>query len=126
MTATVTITDDTLEIRLHGVSDTLAIKGHIDVPLADVRGAEVEPVGQARSEQGLPELWPVEGEFVPGVVRIGTFGKGDAKQFWYVHEHAGEVLVVDLDHDRYARAVLEVDDAASLADRINAASASTT
>jgi hypothetical protein len=125
MTATVTLTDDALQVRLHGTSAEVALKGQIDVPLAAVRGARVEPVGQARSEQGVPEVWPIEGEWIPGVVRIGSFGKGDTKQFWYVHEHSGEVLVIDLDHEKFSRVVLEVDDAAGLARQIGAACSST-
>jgi hypothetical protein len=124
MTATVELADDKLRVDLAGASGTLAFKSHVEVPLGDVRAAHVEEASEARSEQGAKEYWPVHGSFVPGVIREGTFGKGDDKQFWYVHEHSGPVLVVDLDHDTYSRIVLQIADPDGTAEAINAACAS--
>lgn len=123
MTATVEINGGVLRVALSGASGAVAFKSEVEVPLADVRTATVEDAGEARSEQGAKEYWPVHGSFVPGVLRAGSFGKGDNKQFWYVHEHRGPVLVVDLEHDTYARIVLQLDDPQATADAINQARA---
>lgn len=121
MAATVEIDGTDLRVHLGGASGKLAWKSEVTVPLADVREARVESASAARTEQGAKDYWPVHGAFVPGVVREGTFGKGDDKEFWYVHEHKGDVVVVELEHDEYARLVVEVDQPAETAAAVNAA-----
>ncbi len=119
MTATVEIDGDDLRVHLSGASGKLALKTELAVPLADVREARVESASEARKEQGAKDYLPVRGNFVPGLIREGTFGRGDDREFWYVHEHKGSVVVVELAHDEYARLVLQVDDAEATAAAVN-------
>ncbi len=119
MTAAVEIDGDSLRVRLSGASGKLALRSEVEVPLADVRVATVETASEARKEQGAKDYLPVRGSFVPGLIREGTFGKGDDREFWYVHEHKGSVLVVELDHDEFARLVLQVDDPEATAAAVN-------
>lgn len=122
MSATVVIDGDALRVELSGLSGKLSMKSQVEVPLADVVKARVTTVDDAREGQPLKELWPVVGTWFPGWFKIGSFGKGDQKQFWHVHNH-DRVLVIDLDHDEYVRLVLEVDDPDSVANRVNASRA---
>ncbi|MBI2704266.1 MAG: hypothetical protein HYX32_03085 [Actinobacteria bacterium] len=121
MTATVEVDGTNLRVSLSGASGKLALKSQLEIPIADVRVAKVETASEARSEQGAKDYWPVRGNFVPGLIREGTFGKGDDKEFWYLHEHTGPVLVVDLEHDEYARLVLQVAEPEKTASAINEA-----
>ena len=109
------IGDAELTVRLSGFSGALALTTHLVVPLADVVGARVVPIEEARAEgRGLR----APGVHVPGVFRAGSYRTEDSWQFWYV-SHADSVLVIDLDHDKYQRLVLEVAEPESLAERIN-------
>jgi hypothetical protein len=109
-------------VELGGLSGKLSMKSQVEVPIADVAGARVTTVEDAREGQPLKELFPVVGTWFPGWFKIGSFGKGNAKQFWYVHDH-DRVLVIDLDHDEYVRLVVEIDDSDRVAERVNAARA---
>ena len=122
MSAAVVIEGDKVRVELSGFTGKLSMKSQLEVPLADVVDARVTTVAEAREGQPLKELWPVKGTWFPGWFKIGTFGEGDTKQFWYVHDH-DRVLVVDLAHDEYVRLVLEVDDVDAAAEQINAAHA---
>jgi hypothetical protein len=105
-------------VELSGLSGKSSMKSQVEVPIADVAGARVTTVEDARESQPLTELFPVVGTWFPGWFKIGSFGKGDAKQFWYVHDH-DQVLVIDLDHDEYVRLVLEVDDPDAVVSELN-------
>jgi hypothetical protein len=119
MSATVVIDGDVFRVELSGFSGKLSMNSQVEVPMADVVSARATSVDDAREGQPLKELFPVVGTWFPGLFKLGSFGTGDQKQFWYVHDH-DRVLVIDLDHDEYTRLVLEVDDPDQVAARINA------
>jgi hypothetical protein len=122
MSAEVVIDGNALRVELSGLTGKLSMKSQLEVQIADVTGVRVATVDDAREGQPLKELWPVVGTWFPGWFKIGSFGKGDQKQFWYVHDH-DRVLVIDLAHDEYVRLVLEVDDPDTVAEQINASRA---
>lgn len=120
MPAEVDLTDDSLEVRLSGGAGVLALKSQLSVPLEHVTDARVQAAGDARSER--PHL-RAPGAHVPGLITAGSYGSGDARQFWYA-KRAGEgdeLLVVDLKDESYSRIVLEVADPAADAKRISGA-----
>lgn len=116
MSVELDLTDSDLNVHMKGASGVLALRSRIDVPLTHVTGARVVTTDEAKAEGHGFKV----GSHIPGLVRTGSFGVGDAKQFWYVL-HAEEVLVVDLLDESYRRLVLEVDDPAAAAARITAA-----
>ena len=107
------ITDTDLSVHMTGASGVLALKTRIDVSLRHVTDAQVITTEEAKAEGHGFKV----GAHIPGLVKTGSFGTGDSKQFWYVLG-AEEVLVVDLADDAYRRLVLEVDDPAAAADEI--------
>ena len=113
--ATVTIEDDHLLIEVHGLDKLWALKSHLKIPLANVRGATVDP-GIAMDYQG----WRGPGTYLPGVITAGTFHQDGERIFWDVHD-ASKVVVIELDHESYRRLVIEVADPKGTADDIERA-----
>ncbi len=113
MTVSFELTDTELSVHMTGVSGVLALKTRIHIPLEHVTDARVVATKQAKAEGRGFKV----GGHIPGLVKAGSFGIGEAKQFWYVLR-AEQVLVVDLADDQYKRLVLEVDDPAAAAEQI--------
>ncbi|MEX0767979.1 MAG: hypothetical protein WD029_05870 [Microthrixaceae bacterium] len=118
MTVEIELTETELEVHLTGVSGALAMKSHLTLPLADVVSAQVLTVEQAKGGEKMSAKFP--GTRIPGVFWAGSFRNADSWQFWYV-ARAETVLVIDVDHEKYARLVLELPEPQLVADQINAA-----
>ena len=109
MAAEVVVDGAVLRVSFSGASLVWALRRRLEVPLAHVRGVRIGPrraLQRQRPALRLPGTW------VPGVITAGTFrtwSGRDGKQLWDVRR-GDDVLVVDLDHDPYARIVLEVAD----------------
>lgn len=109
---TVTLTADTLSVEPRGLDKMWSFTRRLDVPLAHVRGATVdpgitlEPKGIRAPGLGLPNKWS------------GTFSRNGEKWFWNASS-GPNILVVELEDEEYARLVLTVDNARDVADRIN-------
>lgn len=104
MSTTVSIEGDRLVVRLTGLDRLLTLRGRIEVPLRDVRGATADPgiVGQPKGRR-----WP--GTHLPGVVVGGTFVQDGERTFWNVRDER-RAVVVQLAHHRFRRLVLDVPD----------------
>ncbi len=101
---TIDITATELVVRLSGWDRLWALKRKLTIPLAHVRGAAVDPEAKDRfAGIRLP------GSHVPGVVTAGTFRWRKQWWFWSVRKREN-VIVVDLENERYAQLVLEVED----------------
>lgn len=104
MSTTISIEPDRLVVRLTGLDRFLTLRGRIEVPLRDVRGATADP-GIVDEPKG--RRWP--GTHIPGVVVGGTFVHDGERTFWNVRDR-NRAVVVQLEHHRYRRLVLDVDD----------------
>ncbi|MEI7888407.1 MAG: hypothetical protein WCJ04_13545 [Actinomycetes bacterium] len=118
MSIEIEVSDTELAVHLKGVSGALAMKSHFTIPLADVAGAQVMAIDDAKAGEHMSAKFP--GTRIPGVFWAGSFRSADSWQFWYV-ARADNVLVIDLEHEKYARLVLEVPDPQAETDKINAA-----
>ena len=118
MSIEIEVTDTELAVHLTGVSGALALKSHFTHPLADVAGAQVMAIDEAKGGEHMSAKFP--GTRIPGVFWAGSFRNADSWQFWYV-ARADNVLVIDIEHEKYARLVLELPDPQAEADKINAA-----
>jgi hypothetical protein len=110
--ATVTIEDGHLVVEVQGLDKLWAFKSHLNIPLANVRGATHDP-GIARDHRG----WRGPGTYVPGVISAGTFHQDGERIFWDVHD-TSKVVVIELAHESYRRLVIQVDDPESTAQSI--------
>lgn len=116
----VEIQDDRLIAHIQGVDKVLALKSELTIPLAHVKGASVSPPDVRRRWGSLLRAH-VPGTDLPYVVMAGTFVFLDGEHaFWDVHD-PDRTVVIELDHERFANLVLEVEDPQAKAAAINAA-----
>jgi hypothetical protein len=62
----------------------------------------------------------VDRDGLPGGVRGGTFYYHGELVFWDVHD-PGRTVIVSLDHERYKKLIIEVDDPPAVVSRLRAA-----
>jgi hypothetical protein len=115
MMARVSIDDGDLVVDVQGMDKLWALKSRLTIPLAHVRGATADP-GIVREGKGIR----APGTRVPGVIVAGTFHDDGERVFWDVRD-AAKAVVIQLDDERYARLVIEVDDPSSTVDLIEGA-----
>lgn len=104
--AQIAVDGEVLRIEVVGFDKVLALRSHLDVPLAHVRGARVDPEIATGWFHGLK----VPGANIPYVVTAGTFYRHGERTFWEdVHDPA-KVIVINLDHESFSHLVLGMDD----------------
>jgi hypothetical protein len=114
--AEVELAENALIVHVRGMDRLWALKSRLEIPLAHVVGAEVEP----EIAQGWREGIRAPGTHVPGVITAGTFYQEGERGFWDVH-HPEKTVVIRLRDERYARLVIEVDDPRATAAAIQGA-----
>jgi hypothetical protein len=116
----VELQDDRLIAHIQGLDKVLALKSELTIPLAHVKGATVSPPDVRRRWGSLLRMH-VPGTDMPYVVMAGTFVFLDGEHaFWDVHD-PDRTVVIELDHERFANLVLEVEEPQMTAAAINAA-----
>src|ERR1700694_2034503 len=116
----VELQDDRLIAHIQGRDKVLALKSELTIPLAHVKGATVSPPDVRRRWGSLLRMH-VPGTDMPYVVMAGTFVFLDGEHaFWDVHD-PDRTVVIELDHEKFAKLVLEVEDPQAAAAAINAA-----
>jgi hypothetical protein len=116
----VEVQDDRLVAHVQGLDQVLALKSELTIPLAHVKSATASPP-EVRRRWRNPLRAHVPGTDMPYVVMAGTFVFLDGEHaFWDVHD-PDRTVVIELDHERFANLVLEVEDPQATADAINAA-----
>ena len=116
----VEIQDDQLVARIQGLDQVLALSSELRIPLTHVRGAAVSPP-EVRRRWRNPLRVKVLATDLPYVVMAGSFIFPDGEHaFWDVHD-PDRTIVVELDHERFAKLVLEVEDPQATVAAINAA-----
>lgn len=114
--AEVAVDGEILRITVQGLDRVLALRSHLDVPLAHVRDARVDSEVARGWYHGLR----APGANIPGVVIAGTFYREGGRTFWDVHDPE-RVIVLELDHEHFAQVVLGVEDPVGAVQRIRAA-----
>lgn len=104
MAATVSIDAGVMTVVVHGLDKLWSMRSQLDIPLAHVRGASVDPAIVHE-----PKGWRGPGSNVPGVLTAGTFHQHGELIFWDVHR-GDNAVVIELEHDSFERLVIEVDD----------------
>jgi hypothetical protein len=116
----VEIQDDRLIARIQGLDQVLALRSELSIPLAHVQGAAVSPP-EVRKRWGNLFRAHVPATDVPHVVMAGSFLFLDGEHaFWDVHD-PDRTVAIELDHERFAKLVLEVEDPQATVATINAA-----
>lgn len=102
--ATVTLTGQTMNVEIEGFDKLWSLKSGLQIPLQHVRGATADP-GVGNDHRG----WRGPGTHVPGIITAGTFHQDGDRVFWDIRDPS-KAIVIELDHERYKRLVIEVED----------------
>ena len=100
----VELTRDALVVHVQGMDQLWALKSRLEIPLAHVVGAEVDPEIAREWHKGIR----AGGTHVPGVITAGTFYRDGERVFWDVHDPERAVMI-QLRDERYARLVIQVE-----------------
>jgi hypothetical protein len=101
---TVSIADSRLHLDVEGFDRFLSLRSHLDIPLSHIRSVRVDPEAARGWWHGLRLM----GSQIPGVVTAGTFYEQGGIVFYDVHDPDG-TIVLELDHERYKRLIVEVE-----------------
>ena len=103
---TITVADDQLTVRMGGWDIVYCCRREVCVPLSAVEGVCV-----ARRDAVPAQGLRLPGTGIPGVIRAGSFGSADERDFWDVRR-AEQVLVIQMRPGmaEYRRIVVEVQD----------------
>ncbi|MCP2279521.1 hypothetical protein [Nocardia amikacinitolerans] len=115
--AVISIDGGDLVVRIEGLDKLWALKSSLVIPLANVRGATLDP-GIIKERKGIR----APGTHVPGVVTAGTFHIDGERVFWDVRD-PDKAVVIELADERYARLVVQVDNPAEVVGLIEKACA---
>ena len=103
-----------LVVEIEGIDHLWALRCQLEIPLAHVRGAA--------TAADLAPGWEGQVEALPATcaLRAGRFTQRACSVFWGVHDPA-RAVAIELANECCARLVVEVDDPAAAAARINRA-----
>lgn len=102
--ADVRISGADLVVEMNGFDKLWALKSSLTIPLANVRGATLDP-GITRESKGIRTA----GTHWPGLITAGSFRVDGERVFWDVRDPA-KAIVIELRDEHYARLIVEVDD----------------
>ena len=112
----VRIAGDRAVFTVEGAHKLWSMKSQIDIPLAHIAGAEVNHDQVSSWWHGFKLL----GTDLPGLFAMGTFYYHGELVFWDVTD-LRKTIIVSLEHERYKKLIIEVDDPDATAGMLNAA-----
>ena len=118
MAVTVTLSETELSVRFTGLDAVWALTGGIKIPLTEVTGARIVQAADAKTRL----RWRTAGTSIPKVVNAGRFTVSDepgARELWSTYRD-DEYLEITTTRQRPHRIVVQHQDRATLAERINA------
>ncbi|MBA2705072.1 MAG: hypothetical protein H0U60_14625 [Blastocatellia bacterium] len=101
----ITINNDRVVFEVEGWHKLWTLRSRLEIPLAHIKGAHADPEPAMSWFNGLKIL----GTDIPNVFKAGIFYQGDGFVFWDVL-HPEKTIVIELDHEHFAKLILEVAD----------------
>ncbi|HEY1953401.1 MAG TPA: hypothetical protein VGG76_11415 [Gemmatimonadaceae bacterium] len=98
------IENSRLHLDVEGLDRFWSFRGHIDIPLSHITSVRLDPEAARGWWHGIRML----GSQIPGVLTAGTFYEHGGVVFYDVHDPDG-TIVLELDHERYKRLIVEVE-----------------
>src|SRR4051794_15716597 len=111
----VTIEGDRVVFSVEGLDKLWSFRSRIEVPLAHVTGVDADPGQVGRWWHGIKVI----GTEVPGLFAAGTFYFHGELVFWDVRDLT-HTVIVSLEHERYKKLIIEVQDPAEAVARLRA------
>ena len=110
----VTIAEDTATFEVQGWDKLWSLRSRLEIPLAHINGAYLDSEPAMGWFQGLK----LAGTDLPNIFRGGTFYQHGELVFWDVH-NPENTIVIELDHERYKKLIIEVENPAEEVNKIN-------
>jgi len=115
----ISIHGDRVRFEVQGWDKLWALKSQLEIPLAHIRSVRADP----EPARGWWHGFRLPGTEIPGVIAAGTFYQHGEAVFYDVHDPE-DTIVLELDHERYKRLVIQVGDPATAVATLNDALAS--
>ncbi len=112
----VTVVGDRAVFEVEGMHQLWAFRHWIEIPLTNILDVAIDPDQVGRWWHG----WKLVGTVVPGFFAAGTFIYHGELVFWDVRDPE-KTIVVLLDHERFSKLIIEVDDPPSVVARLQTA-----
>ena len=112
----ISIDNDRVRFEVQGWDKLWALKSQLEIPLAHIRSARVDPEPARGWWHGIR----LPGTQIPGLLTAGTFYQWDGAVFYDVHDPE-KTIVLELDHEHYKRLVIEVADPVASVAQVQAA-----
>jgi hypothetical protein len=100
----ISIEGDRIHLDVEGIDQLWALRTHLEFPLSHIRSVRVDPAAAHGWWHGLKLM----GSNIPGILTAGTFYQQGGIVFYDVHDPEG-TIVLELDHERYNRLIVQVD-----------------
>ena len=110
----VSIQEDKVVFEIKLTDQLWSLHSRLDIPIAHIIEAHVDPHPAMGWFQGLK----IAGTDIPNIFKAGTFYQDGGLVFWDVH-HPEDTIVIDLNHEKYQKLVIEVADPHATAALIN-------
>ncbi len=101
----ITILDDKAVFEVEGWHKLWSLRSRLEIPLAHIKSVHADPEPAMGWFQGLK----LAGTDIPNIFKSGIFYQGDGLVFWDVL-NPEKTIVIDLDHEHFAKLILEVAD----------------
>jgi len=112
----VTIQGDRAVFNVEGMHKLWSFRSRIDIPLTHITGVDADPDQVGVWWHGFKMI----GTDVPGMFAAGTFYYHGELVFWDVTD-LHKTIIVSLEHERYKKLIVQVDDPKATAVMLNAA-----
>jgi len=106
--------DDKIVFEIEGWDKLWSLRSRLEIPLEHIKGAYLDPDPAMGWFQGLK----LSGSDFPNLFRAGTFYQDGGLVFWDVHDPQ-KTIVVELNHERYQKLIIEVQEPAAIVRLIN-------
>ena len=110
----VSIDGDKAVFEVQGWDRLWSLRSRLEIPLSHINGAHIDPEPAMGWFQGLK----LSGSDFPNLFRAGTFYQDGGLVFWDVHDPQ-KTIVVELNHERYQKLIIEVQEPAAIVRLIN-------
>jgi hypothetical protein len=112
----VTIESDKAIFEVQGWDQLWSLRSRLEIPLTHINGAHIDPDPPMGWFDGVK----LGGTGIPNIFKAGTFYQDGGLVFWDVH-HQEKTIVVELNHERYQKLIIEVEDPAATVKLLNGA-----
>jgi hypothetical protein len=104
----ITIEAEMAVFEVQGWDKLWSLRSRLEIPLSHIKGAHADP----HPAMGWFDGFKLAGTALPNIFRAGMFYQEGGFVFWNVH-HPEKTIVVNLEHERFQKLVIEVADPAA-------------